>query len=56
MANRLEIAEALSARTVNELNEKEKMIQEQANLIKEKEKAAEIFEEKNGLMQIWQKG
>ena len=36
MAKRLEIAEALSTRTVNELIEKEKMIQEQANLIKEK--------------------
>ena len=29
MAKRLEIAEALSTRTVNELSEKEKMIQEQ---------------------------
>ena len=38
MAKRLEIAEALSTRTVNELSEKEKMIQEQAKLIKEKEK------------------
>ena len=34
----LEIAEALSTCTVNELSEKEKMIQEQANLIEEKEK------------------
>ena len=38
MAKRLEIAEALSTRTVNELTEKEKMIQEQAKLIEEKEK------------------
>ena len=38
MAKRLEIAEALSTRTVNELSEKEKMIQEQAKLIEEKEK------------------
>ena len=38
MAKRLEIAEALSTRTVNELSEKEKMIQEQANLTEEKEK------------------
>ena len=37
MAKRLEIAEALSTRTVNELSEKEKMIQEQAKLIKKKE-------------------
>ena len=33
MSKRLEIAEALSTRTVNELSEKEKMIQEQAKLI-----------------------
>ena len=38
MAKRLEIAEALSARTVSELSEKEKMVQEQAKLIEEKEK------------------
>ena len=36
MAKRLEIAEALSTRTVNELREKEKMIQEQGKLIEEK--------------------
>ena len=34
MAKRMEIAEALSTRTVNELSEKEKIIQEQAKLIK----------------------
>ena len=38
MTKRLEIAEALSTRTVNELSEKEKMIQEQAKLTEEKEK------------------
>ena len=38
MAKSLEISEALSTRTVNELSEKEKMIQEQAKLIEEKEK------------------
>ena len=38
MAKRLEIAEALSTRTVNELSEREKMIQEQVKLIEEKEK------------------
>ena len=38
MAKRLEIAEAISTRTVNELSKKEKMIQEQAKLIEEKEK------------------
>ena len=38
MAKRLDIAEALSTRTVNELSEKEKIIQEQAKLIEEKEK------------------
>ena len=36
MAKRLEMAEALSTRTVNELSEKEKMIQEQAKLMEEK--------------------
>ena len=38
MAKRLEIAEALSTRTVNELSEKEKIIQEQVTLIEEKER------------------
>ena len=38
MAKRLEIAEALSTRTVNELSEKEKMIQEKVKLLEEKEK------------------
>ena len=38
MDKSLEIAEALSTRTVNELSEKEKMIQEQAKQIEEKEK------------------
>ena len=33
MAKRLEIAEALSTRTVNELSEKDKIIQEQVKLI-----------------------
>ena len=37
MAKRLEIAEALSTRTVNELSEKEKTIQEQAKMIEQKE-------------------
>ena len=37
MAKRLEIVEALSTRTVNELSEKEKMIQKQEKLIEEKE-------------------
>ena len=36
MAKMLKIAEALSTRTVNELSEKEKMIQEQVKLIEEK--------------------
>ena len=38
MSKRLVIAEALSTRTVNELSEKEKMIQEQAKLIEERYK------------------
>ena len=37
MAKRLEIAESLSTYTVNELSEKEKIIQEQAKLTEEKE-------------------
>ena len=36
LAKRLEDNEALSTHTVNELSEKEKMIQEQAKLIEEK--------------------
>ena len=36
MAKILEMTEALSTSTVNELSEKEKMIQEQAKLIEEK--------------------
>ena len=36
MAKRLEIAETLSTRTVNDLSEHEKMIQEQVKLIEEK--------------------
>ena len=42
ISKRLEEAET----TMNKLSQKEKIIQEQANLIKEKEKAAEMFEEK----------
>ena len=38
MDKRLKIAEAIWTHTVNELSEKEKMIQEQAKLIEEKEK------------------
>ena len=38
MAKRLDIAEELSTCTVNELSEKEEMIQDQAKLIEEKEK------------------
>ena len=38
MYKRPEIAEALSTRTVNELSEKEKIIQEKAKLIEEKVK------------------
>ena len=46
MAKRLEESEATSTRAVKKLSEKHKIIQEQSNLIKEKEKAAEMFEEK----------
>ena len=38
MAKSLDIVEALSTCTVNDLKEKEKMIQEQVKLIEEKEK------------------
>ena len=50
ISKRLEEAEA----DMNKPSEKEILIQEQANLIKEKEKAAEMFE--GGLMQRWLKG
>ena len=36
MAKRMETSEALSTRNLNELSEKEKMIQEQVKLIEEK--------------------
>ena len=42
IVKRLEEAET----TMNKLSQKEKIIQEQAKLIKEKEKAAEMFDEK----------
>ena len=38
MTQRLEESEALSTKAMNELSEKEKIIQDQAKLIKEKEK------------------
>ena len=38
MAKRPEIAEALSTLTVNDMSEKEKMIQEQVKLTEEREK------------------
>ena len=43
MDKSLEIAEALPTRTVNELSEKEKMIQEKAKLIEEKEKEGSSY-------------
>ena len=43
MDKRLEIAEELSTCTVNGLSEKEKMIQEQAKLIEEKEKGGSSY-------------
>ena len=46
MTQGLEEFQALSIKAMNELSDKEKIIQEQANLIKEKEKAAEMFEGK----------
>ena len=42
MSKRMGIDEALSTRTVIELSEKEKMIQEQAKPIEEKEKKGSI--------------
>ena len=53
MAKRLEIAEALSTRTLNELIEKEKMIQEQAKLIEEKKRRVSMMH--CVLMQRWRK-
>ena len=55
MTQRLEESEALSTKAMNEMSEKEKIIQEtekeniiqkQSSHIKEKEKAAETIEEK----------
>ena len=46
MSKRLEDTEALSTRAMKKLSDKQRIIQEQANLIKEKEKSAEMFDEK----------
>ena len=54
MAKRLEIAEALSTRTVNELSEKEKMIQEQAKLIKEKKRRVAVMHCVSKIRKLWQ--
>ena len=43
MVKRLGIAEALSTCTVNELSEKKKMIQEQANLIEGKKRRVAVM-------------
>ena len=51
----MEESEALSTTTMNELSEKEKIIQEQANLIKEKERLLKCLKRKSGLMQRWRK-
>ena len=53
MAKRLEIAEALSTRTVNELSEKEKMIQEQANLIEEKKRRVAVMHCVPKIRKLW---
>ena len=52
ISKRLEEAEE----ALNKLSDKEKIIQEKANPIKEKEKAAECLRRKSGLMQRWRKG
>ena len=72
MTQRLEGSEALSTKAMNELSEKEKIIQEQAKKIEVKEQeissdaliskdkeiiaAAEKLQEKSGFMQKCQKG
>ena len=57
MAKRLETSEGISTRTVNDLSEKEKMIQEQAKLIElKKKRLLKCLRRKSGLMQRWQKG
>ena len=43
MSKRLEDTEALSTRTVKNLSEKQRLIQEQAQLIKEKEKESKVI-------------
>ena len=54
MAKRLEIAEAISTCTVNDLSEKEKMIQEQVKLIEEKEKEGGSDALRAKIRKLWQ--
>ena len=53
MAKSLEISEALSTRTVNELSEKEKMIQDQAKLIEEKKSRVAVMHCVPKIRKLW---
>ena len=53
MAKSLEIAEALSTRTVNELSEKEKIIQEQAKLIEGKKRRVAVMHCVPKIRKLW---
>ena len=54
MSKRLGIAEAISARTVNELSEKEKMIQEQANLTEKIKRRVAVMHCVPKIRKLWQ--
>ena len=54
MAKRLEIAEALSSRNMNELSDREKMIQEQAKLIEEKKSRVALIHCVPKIGKLWQ--
>ena len=54
MAKRLDIAEALSTRPVNELSEKKKMIQDQVKLIEENKRRVAVMHCVPKIGKLWQ--
>ena len=53
MAKRLEESEATSTRAAKKLSEKQKIIQEQGNLIKEKEKEVALMDQVLKIRKFW---
>ena len=54
MAKRLDIAEALSTSTLNDLSKKEKMIQEQVKLIKKNKRRVAVMHCVPKIRKLWQ--